>query len=168
MEQAETILDQAIDTTRSLTVDLSPPVLKGEGLAQAFEWLAVQMEKTYGLTVNIETESSILIPSEDLRVLLFQLVRELLFNVVKHANVEQADLNMLMNNGEVRIIVTDKGEGFDPDTLDQRREDPAGGGFGLFSVRERLILFGGHLEVDSAPGRGTRMTLTAPIGDPNR
>jgi signal transduction histidine kinase len=93
-----------------------------------------------------------------MRVLLFQVVRELLFNVVKHADTDRALVTLDDEDGTLVITVEDEGRGFDPDTLEPKTE----GGFGLFSVRERLRLFGGHLEIDSTPGNGTRMTAVLP------
>jgi signal transduction histidine kinase len=93
-----------------------------------------------------------------MRVLLFQIVRELLFNVVKHADTDRATVTIDEADGGLIIIVADEGAGFDPAALKPKTE----GGFGLFSVRERLRLFGGTLEIESAPGEGTRMIATIP------
>jgi CheY-like chemotaxis protein len=96
-----------------------------------------------------------------MRVLLFQSVRELLFNVVKHAEVETAEVCLRRLDDHVKITVSDKGKGFDPQAAYPC--EGKGGGFGLFSIRERLNLLGGTMEVDSAPGRGSRFTLCAPL-----
>ncbi len=97
--------------------------------------------------------------SEDNSVLLFQATRELLFNVVKHAGVLSAAVTVTQSDGVITIAVTDHGCGFDAGTL--RAQGRSSGGFGLFSISERLDLLGGRLEVESAPGQGSRFTLTA-------
>ncbi|HYE95989.1 MAG TPA: PAS domain S-box protein [Rubricoccaceae bacterium] len=158
---AEEWLRSAIDVTRRLTVDLSPPVLKDEGLTAALGWLRTQMQQTHGLTVDIEAEHPFRMPDADMRVLLFQVVRELLFNVVKHADTDRATVTLQAADHHVRIVVADEGRGFDVETAFARagRDD----GFGLFSVRERLDLFDGEMDIESAPGQGTRVTLTVPV-----
>ncbi|HMB93136.1 MAG TPA: PAS domain S-box protein, partial [Rhodothermales bacterium] len=163
VQQSETILDQAIDTTRSLTVELSPPVLKGEGLTEAFDWLAVHVQKVHRLDVEVDSNPSVKIPSEDMRVLLFQLVRELLFNVTKHAEVDAARVTMHLRNDNIVITVEDEGIGFVPEAEKPAAKSHSSSGFGLFSIHERLDLFGGDLEIDSAPERGTRITITVPL-----
>jgi PAS domain S-box-containing protein len=156
--EADRFLDRAIHVTRQLTVDLSPPILAGEGLTHALEWLTTQMEEVHNLSVEVLAGQPFVVSSEGMRVLLFQVVRELLFNVVKHADTDRALVTLDDEDGTLVITVEDEGRGFDPDTLEPKTE----GGFGLFSVRERLRLFGGHLEIDSTPGNGTRMTAVLP------
>ncbi len=157
-EESEGLLQQAIQVSRRLTVDLSPPVLAGEGLADALEWLKTPMLEVHGLTVDIRSERPFVIPQEGMRVLLFQVVRELLFNVVKHAGTDHATVTLAEHDGDLSITVEDGGDGFDPEAI---KPDPDGG-FGLFSVRERLRLFEGQLEIVSVPGDGTRVTATLP------
>ncbi len=98
-------------------------------------------------------------PNEDLRVLLFQLVRELLFNIVKHAGILKACLKLFRHDDKIIIEVIDKGQGFDAEAIARMRQ---AGGFGLYSVRERLALFGGRLEIHSNPGDGTTVKITTP------
>ncbi len=97
------------------------------------------------------------------RVLLFRAVRELLFNVLKHAQANCAKVCMRRDGEHLRVIVEDNGVGFAPDKL-----GAASGkieGFGLFSIRERLNYFGGHMEIESIPGEVTRVILTVPVAD---
>jgi PAS domain S-box-containing protein len=152
------LLARAVQTTRSLTVDLSPPVQQGEGLEGSLEWLALQFQTTQDVEVEIVGHADVAEP--DIHTLLFRSVRELLFNVVKHANVGRATVRLGRTADLVRIEVEDRGEGFDLDRVDARAR-----GFGLFSVRERLGLIGGRGEIESAPGEGTRVTITCPVGE---
>ncbi len=157
--QAYEWLADAIEKTRRLTVDLSPPVLKGEGLADALQWLVSLMEDVHDLHVELVAPPSFPIPDEDMRVLLFQLTRELLFNVVKHAGTDRARVELEDEDGNVIIYVTDEGAGF---AMSEDPSDKAWMSSGLSRVRERVALFGGEFTIESAPGRGTRCRLSVP------
>lgn len=159
--ETEELINQSLELTRSLTVELSPPVLQVGGLVPALEWLARWMREKHGLTVDLTTLEAVPLEAEHVRVLLFQSVRELLFNVVKHAQVQTAAVQVSRQEGQIRIVVSEDGVGFDPAKLHAR--EGSAGGFGLFSIRERLDLLGGRMEVDSAPGRGSRFTLLVPL-----
>lgn len=168
-EVAELVVG-ALNVTRQLTVELSPPVLKGEGLPEALEWLAKHMREVHNLEVTVEVSERPQISHEEQRILLFQIVRELLFNVVKHAGVRQAQVALSVAEDGIMIIVSDEGKGFDMEALGAEGH----AGFGLYSVRERLDLFGGRLDIDSKPGEGTRVILflpgvgSAPLGQQDR
>jgi PAS domain S-box-containing protein len=156
------LLSASIETSRSLTAELSPPILREGGLQQALEWLGRWMRDKHDLAVDLHTQISETSMSEDVAILLFQAMRELLFNVVKHAGVKSAHLQATsLPDGCLQITVTDQGAGFNADL--QWRDGGKCAGFGLFSIRERLDLLGGTLEVDSTPGQGSRFTLTIPL-----
>lgn len=157
------LLGEAVGTTRRLTVELSPPVLRQEGLATALRWLAKQMKDLYSLEVEVEADQEFAISDEDMRVLLFQIARELLFNVTKHAEVDRARIVLEKKDRDLLMQVIDEGRGFDIEAAEQEHH----GSFGLFSVRERLGLFGGRTEIDTAPGGGTHVTIYAPL-EPER
>jgi PAS domain S-box-containing protein len=156
IEMDEALTD-LIQVTRSLSVDLSPPVLHNDGLAEAIQWLAVQMERQHGLGVVVQAEESIPIPNEDLRVLLFQVIRELLFNIVKHAGVATAQVLLAHEKGHVHIEVRDKGNGFDVNVLKAQNTQ------GLLRIQQRLHLIGGNIEIDTRPGQGTCVTIHSPL-----
>jgi two-component system, chemotaxis family, CheB/CheR fusion protein len=138
---------------------LSPPVLEGEGLAEALSWLSTQMAQVYRLHVDLQTAADVPVTDKEMRVLLFQIVRELLVNVFKHAGSDQATVALYQGEeGGLIIRVSDAGRGFDVTAAEARYD----GGFGLFSVRERLGLFGGQMVIDSAPGAGTQITIYTP------
>jgi len=159
--EAIALLDEALAHSRSLTQELSPPLLALGGLAPALEWLGRWMEAKHQLTVEMQVDATAVPDTEGLIYLLFQATRELLFNVVKHAKVDTACVACRQQDGRVQITVSDAGAGFDPATL--WVAGGTAGGFGLSSVRQRLELLGGGLEVTSAPGRGSRCTLWAPL-----
>lgn len=157
------VLTRSFELTRTLSTELAPPVLYECGLAAALEWLASQTSKKQNIRVTVETDPSADPQGDDVRIFLFQAVRELLLNAVKHAR--GSSVHVAMGNdgaGKVRIVVSDRGPGFDPAKIDAQKIRI--GGFGLFSIRERVSSIGGEFEIQSAPGRGTRVTLLAPRG----
>ncbi len=159
-KEVEELIDASISASRSLTGELSPPILHEEGLNAGLQWLARRLADTQGLFVNLEMEEIGNLP-EEMKILLFESVRELLFNVVKHAQTRSATISLRIVDGSLQLTVSDQGIGFNPDEV--RGANESGGGFGLFSVRERLELFEGQFEIQSAPGQGTRVVLSVPI-----
>jgi len=155
--QLTSTLDESIAAARSLTAELSPPVLYENGLGAGLEWLARRMQEKHGLHVDISAEPGAEPSSEHVRILLFDAVRELLFNVVKHARVSRARVSLFSAGPETRVEVSDDGVGFDPGR--RGHKDGLTGGLGLFGIRERLHYLDGKVIIDSARGRGTRITL---------
>ncbi|NNF56760.1 MAG: PAS domain-containing protein [Rhodothermaceae bacterium] len=159
LERSDTLLVEALHTTRTLTLDLKPPIFSGEGLDATLTWLAQHMTDTYDLAVTLHLEEPTSHPPPHLHALVFQIVRELLFNIIKHAGVNAADVYVKAPQHRFfSVVVEDHGVGFDPSLLSESL-----GGFGLVSVRERLSLFGGDLDIWSDPTAGTRITLTLPL-----
>ena len=166
LSEAKHQLQEAMVAARSLNVELFPPVLQNAGLPAALKWLANWTRDKYKVDVHVVADPRADSGRKDVRTLLFESVRELLFNAVKHAQVDRVGLELALDDdGQLCITVSDRGIGFEAEGLDHRSE--AGQvGWGLFSIRERLTLLGGRLEIDTAPGKGTRMRLVAPRGDP--
>ena len=158
------LLDQSIAVSRGLTGELSPPILHEGGLVAALEWLARWMLDKHGLAVGLDVRGKVGELPEDITVLLFQSARELLFNVVKHARTVAARVHLDRTNDSLCLTVADEGAGFDPADLEDRGERQ--GGLGLFSIRERVGLLGGSMDIDAAPGRGSRFTLAVPVAPP--
>jgi signal transduction histidine kinase len=150
----EKLLEEALASSRSLTAELSPTILE-HGLIPALQWLATWMQEKHGLMVHLDTDAPVLPLTNPVRLMVFHAVRELLFNVTKHANVREARVAVHQHDGTALIMVADAGTGFDPQTVQS--------GFGLFSVRERLEYVGGRLDIASAPGQGSRFTLIVPL-----
>ena len=158
--EIDLLIQQCLDESRALTRQLSPPVLYDAGLVAGLQWLARQMSQQWGLAVDVHASDAAEPADESIRVLLFQAVRELLLNVVKHAETKSARVEVTrLDNGRLRVGVFDEGAGFDPLAVQARADD---GGFGLFSLRERLESMGGSFRVDTAPGEGTRATAEIP------
>lgn len=151
------LVEQSISHTRSLTAELSPPILYEVGLAAAIQWWAEQLQRRHGIITTLRGDSCPEPRNEEIRMLMFQAARELLMNVVKHARVETVDVVMLRDDGILRVEVVDRGVGFDGNILTSSK------GFGLFSLRERLTNMGGGLSIESSPGHGTRAIVSVPV-----
>ncbi|WP_412062938.1 response regulator [Rubrivirga sp. IMCC45206] len=157
VRDASAALGVGIEATRQLALDLTPPVLDSDDYAVALRWLGDHVGATYGLKVDVRTDAPVVIADREVRVLITEVVRELLFNVVKHAGTDRATVHLRCDDGRVEVEVSDRGRGFDTEA------PSSSNGFGLYSVRRRLELLGGHLDVDARVGGGARFTLHAPV-----
>lgn len=159
-DEVRSLVNQVIEHSRSLNYELSPPILYEAGLEAALASLASNFSKEYGLTVEFHCDRRQKQLTGNISVLLFQAVRELLVNAVKHASPRKVVVISRKSKNNIMILVEDDGIGFDYHAF-------ADGGniksFGLFSLRERLTHLEGSLEVETAPGRGTRITLRSPL-----
>ncbi|UVT17490.1 MAG: response regulator [Nitrospira sp.] len=158
--ELDQILDESLRYTRTLIADLAPPALQEFGLSHALRWLSEHMQ-TRGLTVDVQVGSARLNLPDDQAILVFQSVRELLLNILKHAGTNHAKIEVANTSTELRITVTDNGQGFDHASL-TAAPDSASSRFGLFSITERMMAMGGRLEIDSSPGCGTRIAMVLP------
>jgi signal transduction histidine kinase/CheY-like chemotaxis protein len=162
LQRVDELLDESIGVSRSLTVELSPPVLYDAGFSAALEWLARHMREKHGFCVQVEADPELEPATEDLRVFLFDAVRELLFNVVKHGGTSEAVLRVgVAGKRDLEIVVEDRGVGMLSRDSDSSFIES---GFGLFSIRERLELLRGRMEIDSTIDQGTRIILVVPDG----
>lgn len=161
LKEADTVLTRSLAYTRTLVADLSPMVLQDLGLSAAVKWLAERMEQ-HGLAVAVETTlpEQLVLP-EPYTAFLFQSVRELLTNTLKHAKCRRASVLMTMSPGHVQIEVRDDGVGFVGEPTDSARRPST---FGLFSIRERIKALGGTFDIDSGLEQGTRATLKLALG----
>ncbi len=154
------LIDEAIQTSRSLTAELSPPMLQHGGLMPSLRWLTQWFAERHGLTVSLSAADDIEPVPEEVILQLFHSIRELLFNVVKHAGIKTARVAVSQREGRIYVSVEDEGVGFDPSQL--RARGGSSGGFGLLSISERLSFLGGEITIDSAPGKGSRFNLVMP------
>jgi len=152
--EADRLIDQCLTYTRTLVAELMPPTLRQFGLAAGLRWLGEQMGHQ-GLRVEVDVPVMTPPLPEDHTALLYQCVRELLFNVLKHAGTTAAAVRMTQDGDRLQIAVRDEGYGCDPESVMESRGDK----FGLFSVRERMEALGGWMELESAAGGGTTVTL---------
>lgn len=150
------LIEQTIKETRTLTFELSPPILYELGLNQAIQWLIDQFSVKHGLNIILEHNGFDMPYDNNVRFFLFQAIRELLFNIVKHAKATKVKITMSGSKQNLQINVEDNGVGF---TKPPRNHD----GFGLFNIRERMNHINGKFEIKSNPDKGTRVTLVAPL-----
>jgi PAS domain S-box-containing protein len=155
------IIEETIDSVRSLTFELSPPVLYELGLEAAIEWITEKFNEQQDIAFEFEDDMNKKSIENDLEVLLFQAVRELLLNVTKHSRANKAKVSICKDGSDVLIMVEDDGVGFVFPKSEKLWEKVKG--FGLFSIQERLIPLGGDIKIKTTPGSGTRVTLRAPI-----
>jgi signal transduction histidine kinase/DNA-binding NarL/FixJ family response regulator len=159
------ILKETMELSRNLSHDLSLVVLHEEGLVAALQWLAGWMGERHELQVNVTCAPVAATLDENTRIALFQAIRELLFNVTKHAGTKEAKVRLSTpGNRRVEVVVSDQGKGID---LGKESDlQPTKAGLGLFSIRERLRALGGSMELQSVPGKGTKVRLLAPLAEP--
>ncbi len=157
--QIEEWLNESISITRNLSIDLSPAILQGDGLADALTWLATQMKEQYGLDITIESNGIAGRYEDTLRILLFQAIREVLFNVVKHANTLAATIEMERVHNHTRLTISDGGLGFDVNAALESSKKVGG----LINLQHRLNLMGCNLQIRSQPNaKGTQVIIDIP------
>jgi signal transduction histidine kinase len=164
VEDIRKLITQAIQDTRTLTFELSPPVLYELGLQAALEWLAETIQAQNGLQVFVagnQNEESL---DTSRKVFLFRVVRELLFNVLKHAEAQKVHVQVSKAAESIYIQVTDDGRGIDPHCLNAQDSDAnQDHSFGLFSIREQLRHYNGQLTLKAKEGKGTCATISMPL-----
>ena len=153
------LIDRANNAIRSLAAQLAPDVLHELGLSAALDWLGEEIERTFGLKVAIIDDGRPKPLAQEARSILYRAVRELLINVAKHARTDSATVECERSDGQIVVRVSDGGVGYDVTAASGARQR----GLGLISVRERLSMIGGAVEMRSQPGGGTVAKLTAPI-----
>jgi PAS domain S-box-containing protein len=161
LKQIYNLVEQSILYTRSLTAELSVPILYEMGIEPAVAWLGREFQKNHSVQFHIRDDGLDKPLNDDLRIVLFKAIRELLTNVAKHAQAKNVTVSLARKNGSIQVTVEDDGVGFD--VADIQRGPRIQTCFGLFSIREALKNSGGSIGIDSAPGRATRVTLTAPL-----
>jgi signal transduction histidine kinase len=161
LEDIISLLEGAIQHTRKLTFEISAPILYELGLPAALEWLGEQYETRHKLKVKVTVPRKWKPLGEAVRVLLFRCVQELLTNVVKYAGAKTAAIKLSRRDGTVTVEVADDGVGFDVSEVE--RISQQSGGFGLFSIRERLKYFNGEMFLESAKGKGTIVRLSVGV-----
>ena len=159
IQEARELLAQSIQEARALMNEVGNPLLSDMGVAAACESLADRLMAIHPIQIHCDMQDSFKNLTADVRVILFQAIRELLNNVVKHSKARNANITIDAQNGHVRAQVKDDGMGFNPQILGA---PTAEGGFGLFSIRERLMAFNGRLQIESTPGKGTVATVLLP------
>jgi PAS domain S-box-containing protein len=160
-QKIERTIGSCIQMARSLSADLSPPALYRGGLVSGLRWLAGRMQERHQFNMDFASQISDVSLSEDIVLLVFESVRELLFNAVKYAGTSEAQVTLTIKGKDhLCLSVRDKGKGFDPGGImvsDSMRQ-----GLGLFSIQERIELIGGTFKITSSPGSGSRFDIILP------
>lgn len=151
----------ALNESRELSRLLRPPVLDDLGLAAALSWLARTLEQRTGLRVELRLDGLGERLDPEIETLVFRLVQEALTNVLRHAGVDRASVEVVRAAGVLELRISDRGRGFDAGAAFGGRETT--GGSGLRGMRDRLELFGGRLELASELGRGTAIAASVPL-----
>jgi two-component system sensor histidine kinase UhpB len=161
VEEVLDMLGSIIRQTRSLMVEISPPVLHDLGLAAAIDWMAERTSSVSGIGIETEITGDFSRLEQDLKFMLYQIVRELLVNVVKHSGSHRVLVSLERDEHDIGIKVMDDGKGFDPREAGSPAADS---GLGLFSIRERLKSYKGNLQIESREGKGTTVSIRLPVG----
>lgn len=161
LHQLQETIDNSIKSIRSLTLEISPPALYELGFEAGVNWLLERTEEKYNIKTVFHDKGEHDQIDRDLRTILFQAVRELVNNVVNHANANIIEVSVTRDTESISVKVRDDGEGFEMEDFTTRED--MNGGYGLFSVRERLEHLQGSMTIHSTPGEGTEVTLTAPL-----
>ncbi|MFP4223126.1 MAG: sensor histidine kinase [Phycisphaeraceae bacterium] len=156
------ILREANHATRSLSADLSPPILREMGFVAAVHWLGGRIERLYGLRTQVVAGQRRFELGSEAELLLFRCLRELLINAAKYAGVDQVIVRIARQDDRLRLHVRDRGAGFDPGGITPRHD---GRGLGLRSIDDRIAGMGGRMTICSAPGEGTDVLLEIPLGE---
>jgi signal transduction histidine kinase len=154
------LMREAIGELRTLQFELSPPVLHQYGLAAALDWLAADTRARSGIAVTCVIEPGLPVLDRRQSTTLYRCARELVHNMVKHADASHGAIALAVRGGTLELVVSDDGRGFDPAAA-RAPTVPASGGYGLYSIRERLALLGGDFEIASSPA-GSRLTVRLP------
>ena len=160
LDEVFQMIDRALQDVTSLTFQLCPPVLYRHGLAAALKWLVEEFDSRHDESFEFVGQDISLPLTDEVRGPVFQAVRELLTNVVKHAGADRVTVTVRTGEDEMTITVADDGVGFD--TVPAVRPDDETSGFGLFSIRHRIGYFGGRLDIQPA-AKGSRITVTMPL-----
>ena len=161
IDEVDTLLKHLITETRALTFELSSPLLYELGLEAALEQLTEQLHEQHGIQFSFKNDKRRKPLDDDIRVLVFQAVRELLINAVKHSQASFIEVSLKRVNNQLCTYVEDNGTGFDTSQFSNDRKRFKG--FGLFSIRERLNFVGGKIEIKPMTETGTQIILTVPL-----
>ncbi len=157
LHQCLTILDQIIAETRTLTTELYPNILRQAGLVEALRWLCSMGHEVMGIDIQFDTNSEHKDLDNDIAIFLYRTASELLTNCMKHSGAARVSLSLFEGREGLCMKMSDNGRGF---VYNDEKANP--GGFGLFSIREKLIYLEGRLDIETAPGAGTEITVSVP------
>jgi signal transduction histidine kinase len=162
VREMRTFSQSALGELHNVITDLRPPQLDDLGLAAALRWYIQEYERRRGMSTRFACEGDDDRLPPDYRTVLFRIAQEALTNIAKHADAASAEVSLIIRAGEVQLEIHDDGRGFDALQVSQQAAEQPGG-WGLVGIRERATLLGGRCEIETAPGCGTRLRITAPL-----
>ncbi|HXF69835.1 MAG TPA: ATP-binding protein [Thermoflexus sp.] len=162
VEELQKMTAAALEHLRRIAMELRPAILDDLGLVEALRWQAEEFQKQTGLPVRLEIHGRIARLSREAELALYRVSQEALTNIARHARATHAELTLNCTGEYLELIVADDGIGFDPEAV--RKSRPRS--LGLIGMAERLSLVGGVLQIESAPGKGTRIRARVPAGGP--
>ncbi len=160
IQETSALIDSAITDSRLLTYDLSPPILYELGLIEAIKWKLEQVHEKSNITANFQSDTQTINIDTNRRILIYRIVCELLLNVIKHANASEVSVEISKVRKKYYITIADNGKGFD---FSKEAKLSKPGGYGLFSINERLDSINGCLELKSNYKSGTQATIIVPV-----
>lgn len=158
VERSVTIVDRAIRVIRELTTRLRPTVLD-TGIGTSLEWIVSEFSESTGLECRLTLSGQPVQLNEETSIVIFRIVQESLSNALRHANATLVEISLECHDRLLLVTITDNGRGFDPG-IEQRHN-----AYGILGMQERALSLGGNLEIQSEPGKGTRLRLSIPIFD---
>lgn len=161
LDESIDIVDKAIQQVRALSLNLRPSMLDDLGLEAALRWYVDRTAARSGIDILLHSEIGDMRFAPTIETSCFRVVQEALTNVLRHAHATRVDVGVHHENDRLRIAVDDNGVGFDDAAARVRMR--AGESFGLAGMEERTHLSGGDLCIETAPGQGTRLTMTVPL-----
>jgi PAS domain S-box-containing protein len=157
-------IGETIEQADSLTFELSNPVLREFGFVVALEkYLTEEIRQKHGIVFELQSDEQLSTLPDEIKNCLFRVTRELLTNVVKHAQAHKIKVSVRKSQSQIYVRVQDDGVGFKESQVSATVSKTTR--FGLFSIREQLEYLGGHLEIESEPGQGTTATIVVPLRD---
>ena len=158
--ESSELIHAAITESRTLTYDLSPPILYELGLIPAIKWRLEQIEEKFEIITNFKSSENTLNINSDISILLYRIICELLINIIKHANADLIEIKIRKDEKFFYFSVTDNGQGFN---YQPKTKITKLGGFGLFSITERLDSIQGQLVIESEKEIGTKVLVIIPV-----
>ncbi len=159
-DHIQSMLGKILKDSRTLTFDLSPPILHVLGFEPAIEWIVEKMSEDFNLPIIFENDAHPKPVEKDIGMFLYRSTKECLTNAIKHAQVHSIKVNIIREGDYIRIIIEDDGIGFDTSILKSLTHSV---GFGLFSIRERIEYIGGNLLIESESDKGTKIIMSVPL-----
>ncbi|MCF7849924.1 MAG: PAS domain-containing protein [Kiritimatiellales bacterium] len=157
--QVNELMARLLSSCKTLTWQLSPPSLYEFDVCAGLKRIAREIENLFGLKVDVSGCDHAPKVDHSLSALLFRSAKELLANAAKHAAAKNATVEIHSDGSGIILQVTDNGKGFNPDDLETSRIQT---GFGILSIKESLMGIQGSMTIDSAPSKGTTVTLYIP------